>query len=96
MCKYFNKCERFCKSKKSHFRHWEHVRKYAEKKDTTFLQYRTYKRIHKDIIDENIKIMDENNKKKKNSSSLINYDKYERYILENMIEKMIYDIIDKI
>ncbi len=96
MCKYFNKCERFCKSQKSHFRHWEHVRKYAEKKDTAFLQYRTYKRIHKDIIDENIDIMDKNNKKERNSSSLINYDKYERYILENMIEKIIYDIINKL
>jgi hypothetical protein len=93
MCKYFNKCNKTCKSYKSHFRHWEHIRKYTEKKDSSFLNYRTYTRLSKNIQKD---IMNERNMVQNKEHNLINYDKYEKYLVKNMVEKMIYDIVDKI
>ncbi len=98
MCKYFNKCKKTCKSYKSHFRHWEHIRKYTEKKDSSFLNYRTYTRlsrnIQKDIMNE--RNIDEQNIVQNKENNFINYNNYEKYLVTNMIEKMIYNIIDKI
>ncbi len=101
MCKYFKKCYRTCKSEKTHFRHWEHVRKYAEKKYPNYINYRTYSRLSKsaqndmsnmcDIEELNIEELESEPK-----SQNINYTNLERYLVTNMVEKMIYNIIDKL
>ncbi len=98
MCKYFKKCERFCKSKKSHFTHWEHVRKYAEKQYPNYINYRTYSLLSKSAQNDMNKIQKSNIQESdsESKSQNINYVNLQRYLVTNMIQKMIYDIVDKI
>ncbi len=100
MCKYFKKCYRTCKNKKSHFRHWEHVRKYAEKKYPNYINYRTYVRLSKSAQNDmsNICHIEESESELESEpkSQNINYTNLERYLVTNMVEKMIYNIIDKL
>ncbi len=95
MCKYFKKCERFCKSKKSHFTHWEHIRIYAQKNYSNYLNYRTYIRLSKNAQNDILHSQSNNNKVVEKSNK-INHTNLERYLVTNMIQKMIYDIVDKI
>ncbi len=100
MCKYFKKCYRTCKNKKSHFRHWEHVRKYAENKYPNYINYRTYVRLSKSAQNDmsNICHIEESDSELESEpkSQNINYTNLERYLVTNMVEKMIYDIVDKL
>ncbi len=99
MCKYFSKCYRTCKNKKSHFVHWEYVRKYAEKKYPNYMNYRIYSRLSKSAQNDMSNICDiqeSNIEESESKSQNINYANLERYLVTNMIEKMIYNIIDKI
>lgn len=100
MCKYFKKCYRTCKSEKTHFRHWEHVRKYAEKKYPNYINYRTYVRLSKSAQNDmsNICHIEESDSELESEpkSQNINYTNLERYLVTNMVEKMIYDIVDKL
>lgn len=94
MCRFFKKCNRTCRNHKSHFRHWEHVRKYAQKKDSAFLNYRTYTRLSKN--NDLGTLLNNNHIIKNKESNFVNYAKYENYLVTNMIKKIIYDIIHKI
>ena len=96
MCIFHNKCNKPCKTHKSHFRHWEHIRKFVQKKDPAFISYRTYKRLSESSKDDFIQknnIKEDNIKEK---SSKINHINLERYLIKNMVSQMIYDILNKI
>ncbi len=96
MCKYFKKCKRTCKSEKTHFRHWEHVRKYAEKTYSNHINYRTYIRLSKSAQNDMRNMCDIEESESEPKSQNINYTNLERYLVTNMVEKMIYNIIDKL
>ncbi len=92
MCIFHIKCQKTCRTSKSHFRHWEHIRKYVQKRDSTFISYWTYNRLSKSAKNDLI----QNNNKKKIGSSKINHSNYEKYLIKNMVSKLIYDIIKNI
>ncbi len=94
MCIFHDKCNKPCKTHKSHFRHWEYIRKFVQKKDPSFLNYRTYSRLSKKTQNDSI----ESNpiKDKKEKSSRINHTNFERYIIKNMVTNLIYDIVNQI
>ncbi len=91
MCNFFADCKRDCHTYRSHFIHWQHVKKYCENKDPDFLHYNTYKRLY-----QNGDIDKPELKRRKRSSSLINYKKYEEYLVKNLVSDIVNDIIDKI
>lgn len=95
MCIFYDKCNKPCKTHKSHFKHWEHIRKFVQKKDTSFMNYRTFCRLSKDSKDDFIQ---KNNLKEgmKEKSSKINHINLERYLIKNMVSQLIYDIVNKI
>jgi hypothetical protein len=92
MCIFHSKCNKPCKTYKSHFRHWEHIRKFVQKKDSAFMNYRTYSRLSesakKDLIQKsNIQ---------KERTSKINHINFERYLVRHMVTNLIYDIVNKL
>jgi hypothetical protein len=91
MCRFFNYCDKPCKSQKSHYIHWAHIRMYCKDKDPTFLNYNVYKRLlHVD--DEEILVK----RQKRVESPSIHRVNYEKYLIQNMVSKMIDNIIDSI
>jgi hypothetical protein len=92
MCIFHKKCLRPCRTHKSHFRHWEHVRKFVQKKDPAFISYRTYNRLSESAKQDLIKKKEVNKEK----TSKINHINLERYHIKNMIINLINDIVNKI
>ncbi len=90
MCIFHKQCLRPCRSYKSHFTHWEHVRKFVQKKDPAFISYRTYSRLSESAKQDLI----QKKEIKKEHTSKINHVNLERYIITNMVKNMIYDIVN--
>ncbi len=93
MCIFHSKCNKPCKTYKSHFRHWEHIRKFVQNKDSSFMSYRTYSRLSKNAQND---IQKDNSKKENKVSSKINHINFERYLITNMVTNLIYDIVNKL
>ncbi len=96
MCRFFDYCDKPCKSQKSHYAHWAHIRVYCKDKDPSFMNYNSYKRLlhcsDKDLESLHIK----RQKKMEGTSPLIHRTNYEKYLIRNMISTMIDEIILKL
>lgn len=95
MCRFFNYCDKPCKSQKSHYAHWAHIRVYCKDKDPSFMNYNVYKRtLH--IRDEDTETLVGPKRQKKMESPSINRPNYEKYLIRNMVSNLIDEIIDSI
>ena len=90
MCKFFRKCNRPCKSYRSHFIHWKHINKYCKDKDPNFEHYNTFTLLNKYERYDNRNIVIFRN------SPLINYEKYKEYKIKSEITNILNEMIDKI
>ena len=96
MCRFYSYCDKPCKSIKTHDIHWTYIRTHCQKKDPAFLNYNVYKRLlHVDEEDMETLLIDKKRQKCGISTS-IHREKYEKYLIKNMVEKMIENIIDSI
>ncbi len=99
MCKFFQKCNRPCKSYRTHFIHWKHVNEYCRMKDESFYHYNLYSVLKKYNIDSD---SDYDHRKEWNGmvivkhSPLINYEKFENYKIQKEVRLILNNILDRI
>ncbi len=88
MCNFFPKCKRNCSTHNNHFIHWKHITDYYRDIKPSY----QYKRLRTDNDDND----DNDIQDKKKQSPLINYQKYEEYLINALVYNILDNIIDNI